>query len=60
MSEPAVLYEVSEKIGIITLNRPDSLNAINRQLRLELSAAYRRADDDPATTVVVLRANGRG
>ncbi|MGH7152863.1 MAG: enoyl-CoA hydratase/isomerase family protein, partial [Acetobacteraceae bacterium] len=41
------------------LNRPDSLNAISRQLRLELTDAFKRADDDPAVTVVVLRANGR-
>lgn len=59
MSEPVVLYEVTEKIGIITLNRPDRLNAISRQLRLELTAAFGRADDDPAVTVVILRANGR-
>jgi enoyl-CoA hydratase/carnithine racemase len=59
VTDPVVLYETNEKIGIITLNRPDSLNAISRQLRLELTDAFRRADDDPAVTVVVLRANGR-
>ncbi|HET6236666.1 MAG TPA: enoyl-CoA hydratase-related protein [Acetobacteraceae bacterium] len=59
MSEPAVLYETSDKVAIITLNRPDSLNAINTQLKMELTAAYLRADEDAATTVVVLRAAGR-
>jgi enoyl-CoA hydratase len=59
MSEPAVLYETSDKVGIITLNRPDSLNAINTQLKMELTAAYLHADEDAATTVVVLRAAGR-
>lgn len=59
MTDRVVLYETSEKIGIITLNRPDSLNAISKQLRLELTAAFEHADDDPAVTVVVLRANGR-
>jgi enoyl-CoA hydratase/carnithine racemase len=59
VTDPVVLYETIEKIGIITLNRPDSLNAISKQLRLELTDAFRRADDDPAVTVVVLRANGR-
>ena len=59
MSEPAVLYETNDKVGIITLNRPDSLNAINTQLKTELTAAYLRADEDAATTVVVLRAAGR-
>jgi enoyl-CoA hydratase len=59
VTDPVVLYETEEKIGIITLNRPDSLNAISKRLRLELTDAFRRADDDPAVTVVVLRANGR-
>ena len=59
MTEPAVLYEVNEKIGIITLNRPNSLNAISGQLKTELTAAYLHADEDPATTVVILRAAGR-
>jgi enoyl-CoA hydratase len=35
------------------------LNAISKQLRLELTAAFKRADDDADVTVVVLRANGR-
>jgi len=59
MSEPTVLYEASDKIGIITLNRPESLNAISSQLRMELTAAFQHADADPAAVVVVLRANGR-
>ena len=55
----AVLYEVREKIGFITLNRPTKLNAINDDLRFGLVEAFGRADDDPATSVVVLRAAGR-
>lgn len=55
----AVLYEAREKIGFITLNRPTKLNSINDDLRFGLVDAFGRADDDPATSVVVLRANGR-
>lgn len=55
----AVLYESREKIGFITLNRPTKLNSINDDLRFGLVEAFGRADDDPATSVVVLRANGR-
>jgi enoyl-CoA hydratase/carnithine racemase len=58
-SEPVVLYEVDEQVGIITLNRPDKLNAISADLQQALTAAFARADDDPATSVVLLRANGR-
>ncbi|MGH7124040.1 MAG: enoyl-CoA hydratase/isomerase family protein [Stellaceae bacterium] len=55
----AVLYEAREKIGFITLNRPTKLNSINDDLRFGLVEAFGRADDDPATSVVVLRAAGR-
>jgi enoyl-CoA hydratase len=59
VTDPVVLYEVSEKIGTITLNRPDSLNVMSKQLRLELTDAFMRADADPAVTAVAPRANGR-
>jgi enoyl-CoA hydratase len=59
MSEPLVLYESNERVGIVTLNRPDKLNAISRELRSAAVEALRRADEDPATSVVLLRGNGR-
>ncbi|HTQ34751.1 MAG TPA: enoyl-CoA hydratase/isomerase family protein [Stellaceae bacterium] len=59
MADDIVLYEVDEKVGIITLNRPDKLNAISAELRTELTAAFAKADADPATSVVLLRAEGR-
>ncbi|HUA51750.1 MAG TPA: enoyl-CoA hydratase-related protein [Candidatus Sulfotelmatobacter sp.] len=57
--EQVVLYRTDGKIGIITLNRPAKLNAINMPLREQLLAAFQRADADPETSVVVLRAEGR-
>ena len=59
MPDQFVLYETDEKVSIITLNRPDKLNAINAAVKEQIIAAFARADDDTATTVVVLRANGR-
>jgi enoyl-CoA hydratase/carnithine racemase len=52
-------YETDDKVGIITLNRPDKLNAINKDLKKELSDTFARADEDAGTHVVVLRAAGR-
>ena len=37
-----ILYEKTGNIVTITLNRPDSLNAINRLLRQELADAARQ------------------
>jgi enoyl-CoA hydratase/carnithine racemase len=53
------LYEVDEKVSVITLNRGDKLNAISDELLKALLAAFARADGDPATSVVLLRAAGR-
>jgi len=54
-----VRYETDEKVGIITLDRADKLNAINSVMKDQIIAAFARADKDAATSVVVLRAEGR-
>ncbi|MEA2779239.1 MAG: hypothetical protein QOK29_783 [Rhodospirillaceae bacterium] len=59
MSDSLVKYEVDESVSIITMNRPEKLNAISRDFKAALSAAFRKADEDPATSVALLRANGR-
>jgi enoyl-CoA hydratase len=59
MAEQLVRYEVQDKIGLVTLNRPQKLNALNAEMRTSLSDALRRADEDAATSVVVLRGAGR-
>src|SRR5262245_37543361 len=59
MPEPVVRYEADEKVGIITLNRPEKLNAISPELQQQLTEALVRADADPQTSVVLLRAEGR-
>jgi 2-(1,2-epoxy-1,2-dihydrophenyl)acetyl-CoA isomerase len=43
----------------ITLNRPDAMNAWDRQLGLDLLAAVRQAEDDDAVRVVVVTGAGR-
>ena len=59
MPDDVVLYETDEKVGIITLNRPEKLNAISPELQRQLTDAFARADADAATSVVLLRAEGR-
>src|SRR5215475_9324174 len=59
MTQDLVLYETDSKIGFVTLNRPEKLNALSMDLRRELAAALTRADEDAATSVVVLRGAGR-
>ncbi len=59
MADPVVLYEIDDKVSVITLNRPEKLNAISAELLHQLLDAFRRADADRATSVVLLRAAGR-
>ncbi len=55
----AVLYEQNDHIATITLNRPDALNAINRQLRRELNEAVERFDQDPEARAAIVTGAGR-
>jgi enoyl-CoA hydratase/carnithine racemase len=59
MTAEIVTYAVDGRVGIVTLNRPDKLNAISLDLKHRLVERLHEADRDPATSVVVLRAEGR-
>ena len=59
MTSDLVLYTTDGKISIVTLNRGDKLNAISPELKRRLVERLHEADRDPATSVVVLRAEGR-
>jgi len=53
-----VQYDVHDRIGFITLNRPEKKNALSFELVSELKAIFYKAESDPAVKVVVLKANG--
>ncbi len=53
-----VLYEKDGRIGRITLNRPDVMNAIDDDLPVELADAVARANGDPGVHVIVLSGAG--
>lgn len=55
-----VLTEVRGRTLLITLNRPEAMNAVNQALADQLAAAMDRLDSDPALSVGVLTGNGRG
>ena len=59
MSDALVTYGADGRVGIVTLNRPDKLNAISPELKKTLVERFHEADRDPTTSVVVLRAEGR-
>jgi enoyl-CoA hydratase/carnithine racemase len=55
-----VLYNVRGHVATITLNRPDRLNALTRQMEDELHAAMQTADASEEVRVIVLTGTGRG
>lgn len=53
-----VLYEKDGRIGRITLNRPEVMNAIDDEVPLELADCVARANADPGVHVIVLSGKG--
>ena len=54
-----VELEISEGIATITLNRPDSLNAMNRQLIDDVALAFNGANRDERAKVIIFTGSGR-
>jgi enoyl-CoA hydratase/carnithine racemase len=54
-----VRYELDGNVAIVTINRPDVLNAIDRDVFLGLRDAAERAGADPDVRAVVLTGEGR-
>jgi enoyl-CoA hydratase len=59
MDAGTIRYEADGKVGLVTLDRPAKLNALTMELRLALETELKRADEDAATSVIVLRGEGR-
>ena len=60
MSDESVLFEVDEAgVALITLNRPEKMNACSGDLLERLAAAYTRCDEDDEIRAVVVTGAGR-
>lgn len=54
-----IAYSVDDRVAVITLNRPEKLNAFSTLMGTELSHALRRCDADEAVRAVVITGAGR-
>lgn len=54
-----VLLDKREGYAIVTLNRPEEMNALSRELREDFVAAFEKCARDKAIRVVILTGNGR-
>ncbi|MBV8307398.1 MAG: enoyl-CoA hydratase/isomerase family protein, partial [Gammaproteobacteria bacterium] len=59
MSAPVVQVETRGKVGLVTLNRPESGNALNLQVAMDLLAAAMTCARNAAVRAVVLSGAGR-
>ncbi len=60
MTYETITYETRGQIGVLTLNRPEKLNAISAELRRDLEAGVIAAQADDAVRALVLTGAGRG
>jgi 2-(1,2-epoxy-1,2-dihydrophenyl)acetyl-CoA isomerase len=55
-----ITYEVADNgVAVLTLNRPDVMNAFRRQTQQEVDEALRRAEADQAVRCLVITGAGR-
>ena len=55
-----ILWEVHDHTAVLTLNRPERLNAVDNVMRQELEDAVRKAEADPGVWTLIVTGTGRG
>ncbi|MBS24969.1 MAG: enoyl-CoA hydratase [Gammaproteobacteria bacterium] len=60
MAYSTILYEVEDNVLTLTLNRPEKLNAFNRDMMYEMINAFDRADEDDNVRAIIVTGAGRG
>ena len=58
MPEPVLLVEKKNQIAVVTLNRPEAMNALSTELILALHDTFTTLENDPACGVVILTGAG--
>lgn len=59
MNNPNVLIEVNDHVAVMTISRPEALNAINQDLLLQMEAAIENVEADRQIRVLVITGAGR-
>ena len=58
MAYKYVLFEKENGIGIVTINRPEALNALNDDVEIDLYNVFEEIEHDPEVRVVILTGSG--
>ena len=59
MSYETITFEVEKGVGVLTMNRPDNLNAMNQKMVDEMMDVQARVETDAGVNVLVLTGAGR-
>lgn len=59
MTEKEILYTKENNVGIITLNRPDKLNAVTQDMQMDMAEIIREVIFDDEVRAVIFTGNGR-
>jgi len=60
MGYEQITYEVDDPVAVITMNRPEALNALTGRMMAEIRHALAAAEADPAVVGIILTGAGRG
>jgi len=60
LNESELLFETRGHLALVTLNRPDRLNALSEKMILDLPALWEQIRADGNIRAIILTANGRG
>ncbi|MEO8628153.1 MAG: 2-(1,2-epoxy-1,2-dihydrophenyl)acetyl-CoA isomerase PaaG [Betaproteobacteria bacterium] len=60
MSFETILFEITDGVACITLNRPDKLNSFTAKMHVELRTALERVRDDETVRALLISGSGRG
>lgn len=59
MSEPVILVEKTGEYAVVTLNRPQAMNALSRELRSAIAETFDALEADPQVRVAILTGAGK-
>lgn len=60
MTYEQIIYDTLDEVAVLTLNRPEKLNAWTPHMAIELAEAIEIANDDPTVGAIVITGAGRG
>ncbi|HRP59576.1 MAG TPA: enoyl-CoA hydratase/isomerase family protein, partial [Vicingus sp.] len=53
-----IIIEKKEKLAVLTINRPNQLNALNKETISELSNAFKTLEADKSVRVIIITGSG--